>query len=133
MVELSAFWQNYFTPTNGAVFVVEICFAHWLRRPQRVSCPWVAHGPLRVSPFKTGRGTTAVASREHRMISQHLAVATAALDGGDGKPAVASGDAGIDPRRDAGLGDAGDLGRRVCVRDAVAQAEAQEEERPTLS
>ena len=28
MVELSAFWQNYFTPTNGAVFVVEICFAH---------------------------------------------------------------------------------------------------------
>ena len=31
MVELSAFWQNYFTPTNGAVFVVEICFAHCYR------------------------------------------------------------------------------------------------------
>ena len=32
MVELSAFGQNYFTPTYGAEFVLKFCFLHWWQR-----------------------------------------------------------------------------------------------------
>ena len=59
MVELSAFGQNYFTPTHSAEFVLGFCFLHWLLPHEQavrlltVQLPLNGKMPLITAPVAT--------------------------------------------------------------------------------